>query len=489
MKPRQQDSYWLTRFVLVRWLGLVYAIAFFAAARQLVPLVGAHGLTPAPLFLNQVQAALGGTFNCFTRLPMVFWFDSSDTMLRVVPWLGFALSLVVVAGYANSIIFAVLWFLYMSVVHVGQEWYGYGWEIQLLETGFLAIFLVPFLDGRPFPRRAPPFLVIFLFRWLIVRIMLGSALIKLRGDPCWRDFTALYYFFETQPLPNPSSRWFQFLPHPILQAGVAFNFLAELVAPFFAFGPRNCRIVAGVIMVGFQLTLISCGNLSFLNWLTIVPALACFDDRFWRWLLPPFVTDWADHAQECVRPSRLVFGFSVALAVLIGWLSIPVVFNLCSPQQQMNNSYDPLDLVGTYGAFGSIGQERYDLIIEGTNSPDPVAATDWKEYTYAAAPCDVTRPPIQIAPYQPHLDWQLWFAAMATVREYPWTLNLVWKLLHNDPDTLSLFARHGNPFPGHPPRFIRIGYYRYHFAKVGNPRPRLLDPRTAGQLAPAPLNR
>ena len=118
---------------------------------------------------------------------------------------------VVVAGYANAPLLTVLWFLYMSFVHVGQEWYGYGWEIQLTETGFLSIFLCPLLDMRPFPKRAPPFPIISLFRWLIFRMMLGSGLIKIRGDEIWRNGTALYYHFETQPIPGPLSRWFHFL--------------------------------------------------------------------------------------------------------------------------------------------------------------------------------------------------------------------------------------------------------------------------------------
>jgi hypothetical protein len=465
-----RGSYWLTRFVLLRWLGLVYLIAFFAAARQLVPLVGAHGLTPGSLFIGQVRSNLGSTWAGFEALPMLFWFWDSDTALRVVPWIGVGLAVFMLAGYCNSITLAVMWVLYLSIVHIGQDWYGYGWEIQLLETGFLAIFLVPLFDPRPFPSRAPPLAVIWLFRWLIFRIMLGSALIKLRGDSCWRDLTALYYFFETQPLPNSTSRWFHFLPHPVLQAGTLLCFLAELVAPWFAFWPRPCRLTAGVIMVGFQLALISCGNLSFFNWLTIVPALACFDDHFLRWFLPPLWVERAAEAQTSSRPSLGVTITAWALVAVVALLSIQPVLNLFSPQQMMNTSFDPLHLVNTYGAFGSIGRDRPTIIFEGSNGPDPTTATDWKEYTFAAAPCALDRPPIQIAPYQPHLDWQLWFAAMATWRDYPWTLNLVWKLLHNDPDTLSLFARNGNPFPDHPPRYIRAVYYRYHFAPPNNPQ-------------------
>ena len=151
----------------------------------------------------------------------------------------------VAAGFANALLLAVLWVLYMSIVHVGQDWYGYGWEIQLLETGFLAIFLCPLLDPRPFPRREPPMAVIWLFRWLVFRIMLGAGLIKLRGDPAWRDLTALYYHFETQPIPNPLSRWFHFLPRVVLRIGAGFNHVAELVAPWFVFGPRIARQLAG----------------------------------------------------------------------------------------------------------------------------------------------------------------------------------------------------------------------------------------------------
>jgi len=463
------DTYWLTRFVLLRWMGFVYLIAFYVAARQLAPLVGANGLTPAPLFFQQVTAHFGDSLSGFMALPSLFWWNCSDTMLRVVPWIGVVISCVVLAGYANALMMTVLWFLYVSIVHVGQDWYGYGWEIQMSETGFLCIFLCPLLDARPFPLRPPPIQIIFLFRWLIFRIMLGSALIKLRGDSCWHDLTALYYHFETQPIPNPISRWFHFLPHPVLRFGVIWTFAVELIAPWFVFWPRWGRYIAGALIASFQFTLIVSGNLSFFNWLTILPALACFDDRFWRWLAPTFLTSYAVEAQLAARPSRQMDGLAWVVVVLVGFLSIQPALNLLSPNQAMNASfdYDTLHLVNTYGAFGSVGRERPVIIFEGTDGADPATATDWKEYPYVGSPWDPKLPPSFIAPYQPHLDWQLWFAAMATPEDYPWTRNLVWKLLHNDPATLSLFA--GNPFPDHPPRYIRAVLYIYHFAKPGNP--------------------
>lgn len=466
-KPaRTKPTYWLTRFFILRLLGIVYAVAFLVAAQQLLPLIGSHGLLPLDHFLPRVQAYYGSPWDSFRNLPSLFWLNDSDTMLVVLPWIGFALACVVIAGFGNSIIMILLWALYMSIVHIGQDWYAFGWETQLLETGFLAIFLVPLLDPRPFPRVAPPIVVIWLFRWLIFRIMIGSALIKLRGDPCWRDLTALFYYFETQPIPNPLSRWFHFLPHPVLQAGVLWNFLAELIAPWFVFWPRIGRHIAGSIIILFLVSIAVSGNLSFLNWLTIIPALACFDDSFWARLTPKFLKTPAGKAVQNQRKSIGAQAAAIGLACLVAWFSWKPVVNLFSPHQMMNTSFDPLDLVNTYGAFGSIGRERLNVVFQGTDSDSAIGAVEWKDYLYQALPVEVQEMPVQVAPYQPHLDWQMWFAAMGTYNQYPWTLHLVWKLLHNDPVALSFFR--SNPFPDHPPRYIRAALYKYSFAAPGN---------------------
>ncbi|HEY2648131.1 MAG TPA: lipase maturation factor family protein, partial [Puia sp.] len=315
-------TYWLTRFIILRLLGLIYAVGFAVAINQIIPLIGENGLLPVGIFLDRVTDSLGSRSNGFLRLPSLFWFGHSDTILLVAAWIGFALSCLVLAGFANAILLAILWFLYMSFVHVGQDWYGYGWEIQLLETGFLAIFLCPMLDLRPFPKRPPPNIIIGLFRWLIFRIMLGAGLIKMRGDEVWRNGTALYYHFETQPLPGPLSRWFHFLPRMILKGGVWYNFLAELIAPWFIFWPRVARHVAGSVILLLQIILIASGNLSFLNWLTIVPALACFDDGFWFRILPRPLVRRAKDAITNSEPSRPMLITSWVITIIVGLLSI-----------------------------------------------------------------------------------------------------------------------------------------------------------------------
>ena len=465
--PAAPSGYWLTRFLILRLLGLVYLVAFVSLALQVLPLIGGHGLLPAELYLDRVAAHFGSRTDGFLQLPSLFWLGAADPLLVSMAWVGVGLSLLLLAGFANAPHLALLWALYLSFVKIGQDWYGYGWEIQLLETGFLAIFLCPLVDPRPFPALRPPAAVIGLFRWLIFRIMLGAGLIKIRGDACWRDLTCLTTHYETQPIPNPLSRLLHFLPRWVHQAGVLSNHVTELGAPWFAFGPRLARHVAGAMMLLFQVFLILSGNLSFLNYLTIVPILACFDDSLLRRVLPGALVARAEAAAAQARSSR---GQTIAVVSLVGVvaaLSIPPVRNLLSSRQAMNTSFNRLDLVNTYGAFGSVGKVRQEIVFEGTDEPILTAATRWKEYEFPCKPGDPLRRPCVISPFQYRLDWQIWFAAMSSPNRYPWTLHLVWKLLHNDAGALSLLAN--DPFPQAPPRFVRALLYRYEFAPPGDP--------------------
>ncbi|HEX8312507.1 MAG TPA: lipase maturation factor family protein, partial [Chthoniobacteraceae bacterium] len=423
----------MTRFVILRLLGLVYFAAFMSVVFQVLPLIGSQGLLPAPDFMARVEAHAGSRFDGFLLLPSLFWAGFSDRGLLVLAWVGAALSLVVMLGYANVLIMAALWVLYTSFVNIGQDWYGYGWEIQLLEIGFLAMFLCPLIDARPFPKRPAPVLIIWLFRWLSFRIMLGAGLIKLRGDECWRDLTCLIFHYETQPIPNPLTRWFHFMPAWFHKLGVLWNHLVELIVPWFAFGPRRARHIAGVLLVSFQGFLILSGNLSFLNYLTIVPMLACFDDSLLSKVLPKALVARAQQAAENNVPTPLQEGLSLAYAGVVAFLSIAPTMNLFSGGQVMNGSFDRLHLVNTYGAFGSVGRERDEIIFEGTSDEVVTPESVWLPYEFPFKPGDPMRRSRVIAPFQPRLDWAIWFAAMSSPNQYPWTLHFTWKLLNNDP--------------------------------------------------------
>ena len=183
-------------------------------------------------------------------------------------------------------------------------------------------------------------------------------------------------------------------------------------------------------------------------------------------ILPHQLVRRATHAARMSVPSKPMVITSWVITIIIAILSIQPVFNILSPRQIMNTSFDPLDLVNTYGAFGSVGRERLNVVFEGTNDEVPDEKANWKSYRYKGLPVDLNKRPPQIAPYQLRLDWQMWFASMSTADEYPWTLHLIYKLLHNDSRVISLFD--ANPFPAKPPRFIRAVLYRYSFAKPGN---------------------
>ncbi len=465
-QPDPTRTYWLTRFFILRLLGLIYLMAFLVFLFQGLPLIGHHGLMPADRFVERLVAQEGSPFSAFWTLPSGFIFGVSDGAMMAVAWVGAALALLAVLGFSNAISWLLLWGLYLSLDHVGQTFWGFGWENQLLETGFLAAFLCPLLDPRPFPSRAPPVVVVWLYRWLIFRVMLGAGLIKLRGDPCWHELTCLDFHFETQPVPSPLTPFFHFLPHWAHAAGVLFNHGVEVGVPVFVFGPKWVRRAAGALIVAFQLTLIASGNLAFLNWLTLIPALACFDDAVFARLVIPRLALRAKKAALTEEPSTGQRVSAWALAAVVGVLSIQPVLNLLSPNQAMNTSYDPFELVNTYGAFGSVGKVRNELVFEGTRDADPGHAT-WVPYEFKCKPGDPKRRPCWMSPYHYRLDWQVWFAAMGSPDDEPWTIHLVYKLLQGDAGALSLLA--GNPFPGAPPRFIRVRLFRYHLQPYSAP--------------------
>jgi len=455
--------YLLTRAVLLRGLGFMYVVAFAILARQALPLIGSRGLLPVAPFLERVWAHFGGS-PALLRVPTLFWLGCSDLVLVVAAWAGVVLGALVLAGVANVPILVTLWALYLSFVHVGQVFYGYGWDILLCETGFLAVFLAPLWRTTLLhPREPPPVIVIVLFRWLTFRLMFGAGLIKLRGDDCWRELRCLDFHYETQPNPGPLSYYFHLMPVWTHTAGVAFNHFAEVLAPFGVFGPRKLRIAAGAVIVAFQSILILSGNLSFLNWLTILVALACFDDGVFRRLLPARLRHGVvELARRLETPSRGRRAASAAIGVLVGALSLGPVVNLLSDRQRMNDSFNPFEFVNTYGAFGSVERVRHEVVLEGTRGDPEDVRTAWKEYEFPCKPGDVRRSPCLVTPYHYRLDWQLWFAGLSSFQREPWIVHLVYQLLRGDPLAKTLLAR--DPFPVEPPRFVRARLYRYRFA-------------------------
>ncbi|XP_065109568.1 lipase maturation factor 1 isoform X3 [Paramisgurnus dabryanus] len=426
----QTGTYWLTRIVLLRAIAFIYFVAFTVAYKQNKQLIGEKGLMPCKDYLRSVKRYVGGKidFKALAYTPSILWFmdwNDMDANLDGIALAGMAISgFVLLMGRANMILMGLLWILYHSIVNVGQLWYSFGWESQLLETGFLGIFLCPLWSLEQLPRHCPPSLIsIWTFRWLIVRIMLGAGLIKIRGDRCWRDLTCMDYHYE--------------------------------------------------------IALIISGNLSFLNWLTIVPSLACFDDaslaflfrhsgRARQTLLRIQTEAAAGHSPPPTKGMLIRRVVNVSLGILIGYLSLPVVMNLLSSRQVMNTSFDPLRIVNTYGAFGSVTKERTEVVFQGTLSVNHTEeGVIWEEYEFLCKPGALNRRPCLISPYHYRLDWLMWFAAFQTYEQNEWVIQIAGRLLANDSTVLSLMGH--NPFQGREkPRWIRGEHFRYKFTRPGS---------------------
>lgn len=439
-------DYLLAREVLQRGVGLVYAIAFVAVLDQFRPLLGERGLLPAPAFLARVPWRLS---------PSLFHRRYSDRLLVAVGWVGLVLAVLLVAGlpqqgppWVPMVVFLLLWALYLSVVNVGQTFYGFGWESLLLEAGFLAAFL-----GSS--QTPPPWTIIVAFWWLVLRLELGAGLIKMRGDRCWRDLTCLYYHHETQPMPGPLSRCFHLLPRPLHKVEVAANHVTQLLVPFLLFVPQPVKTWAALVIVVTQAWLVVSGNFAWLNWLTMILAFSAVGDG---------VVDAVGIAvPEPAGPMPVWFAVLVlAVSALVLVLSYWPARNLLSRHQAMNASFNRFHLVNAYGAFGSITRRRDEVVVEGSEAEDPDDEAAWREYEFKGKPGDPRRRPRQYAPYHLRLDWLMWFLALGSAAQHRWFVRFLVRLLEADAPTLRLLRR--DPFDGRRPRWVRARVFRYRYA-------------------------
>ena len=370
--------------------------------------------------------------------------------------IGALLSAAVVVGLIaqlplvlTMLVWLTLWALYLSIMNIGGTFYGFGWESQLCETGFVAIFL----GNGTF---APPFVVLLLFRWIAFRVEFGAGLIKLRGDACWRKLTCMEYHHETQPLPNPLSWFAHHAPLGFHRMEALGNFVAQLALPFGLFLPQPFASIAAALMILTQLYLVVTGNYSWLNWITIVALVAGLSDSTIATILRGLAPAAAASAPDWFTAAAVTF--AIVVVVLSYW----PVRNLLSSRQAMNRSFNAWHLVNTYGAFGSVTRTRYEVIVEGTEDFPITTQSDWAEYEFKAKPGNPRRMPRQIAPYHLRLDWLMWFIPISPAYAGDWFSRFVYRLLEADRPTLRLLRR--DPFGGRKPQFVRARLFEYHFS-------------------------
>ena len=427
--PREQ-TFRLTESFFLRLLGLVYLIAFASFWPQIVGLIGANGIAPAAETLTAMHADYG--WRTYLDVPTLFWFSQTDFALKAICALGCAASVLLLLGRFSRSAALAAYVLYLSLVTIGQPFTSFQWDALLLESGFLAIFA----GAKWLP---------LAYRSLVFRLMFESGIVKLTsGDVNWRNLHALRFHFLTQPLPTPLAYYTYQAPAWLLDLLTLLALLIELAVPFllFAHPRRRLREIAAFSLIALQLAIALTGNFAFFNLLSMALCLWALDDSFFQ--------RWQFFKPSTPPPFPKAFNLAVVSVVL---LSVVQIFGL-EP-----SFLEPFEIVNPYGLFAVMTTSRVELVIEG--SADNI---HWESYSFQYKPGDIRRGLPLVAPYQPRLDWQMWFAALGRPEGNFWTKTLVYRLLTGEPSVKGLLAP--GPF-AKPPLSIRILAYTYTFSDAG----------------------
>ncbi|MCP3139847.1 lipase maturation factor family protein [Pyxidicoccus sp. QH1ED-7-1] len=456
------SEYRLVRWAFLRLTGATFLVAFTSLGRQVLGLYGARGIRPVRERLEALRREETGP-EAWRLMPSVFWLDASDDALVRGCRAGQLLSLALLFNVAPRKSVALLWGLYLSYVSVGREFLSFQWDVLLLEMGLLAALTAPGGLRPGLGRDAPSALDVLLFRLLVFRLYFGSGVSKLQsGDATWRELTACDHYFETAPLPTRGGWYAHQLPRGFQRASTAAVLGAETGLPFLTFAPRRLRQLAFWAFGGLQATIIATGNYGFFNLQSLVLGFWLLDDAALRRVLPleagapaeprPW---WRTGLSAVAATPVLALGGAEVLH-RFGWMPRrpePLVRGLAWLESRAR----PLRSVNPYGLFSVMTVERPEILVEGSDDGE-----HWKEYSFRFKVGDPERPPRQVAPHQPRLDWQMWFAALGSPPG--WFISFLARLLEGSPEVLGLLE--GNPFPDGPPRMVRAVLYDYQMADL-----------------------
>jgi hypothetical protein len=479
-KPGHQWPRWL----FLRALGLIYFSAFYSLIRQIRGLIGPNGILPAEEYLQAVGHYVAG-IERYWYAPTLLWFGAGNRALEVICWAGIIASLLLVFNIWPRLMLCVCFVAFLSFVSAAQDFSGYQSDGMLLAAGFLGVFFAPpgLRPGLGW-NRPPSRASLFLLQWLWFLIYFESGVAKIQGgDPQWRNFKAMDEYYQNGPLPTWIGWYVQHLPHGFHAATVVLTLAVELGLVWMLFLPRRFRIICFFIVTPFEIGIILTANYTFLNFLVLSLGILLLDDRFLAALVP---ARWKLGQRESVetaslpeptgdsrraRWSQMAAPIRMAIAgTCLGWIfyaTTVLLLEMIWPGVPLPRSpvvaLEPFRIANRYGLFGVMTRNRYEIEFQGSDD-----GRTWVPYPCRYKPQDPHQPPGIYAPYQPRLDWNLWFASLGTWREYPIALRTEERLLENDADVLALFA--GNPFPEKPPREVRAVLWQYWFTDLQTKR-------------------
>lgn len=437
------SHYTASAHLFVRLLGMVYVFAFGAFLFQIKGLLGSNGILPIRKFLQFVKARVK---NPYYHVPTVFWIKSDDKTLFGVVLAGTICALLLLGGVYPPLMLAILYILYLSIVSAGQDFLSFGWEMFLLEITANAFFLSLTVIPNP---------VIWLsLNLLLFRFHFQGGLVKLQSrDPNWRNLRGVAFHYQTQPLPNAQAWYAYHLPLWFQKLSCALMLVIEIAIPFFIFTTDDVRLGVFFGFVGLQFFIWFTGNFSFLNYLTVALCTILIADKFLYYPIVAVDTPWGLELFLSLIGIVLLFPQVVNLWNSLLFPRLPYLSDLVSYLQ-------PFHIGTRYGIFAVMTTERIEIVIEGSED-----GFIWKEYLFRYKPSELNRRPRRIAPYQPRLDWQMWFLPFSYYEAESWLQSFCFHLLKGTPEVLKLIRY--NPFSEKPPKYVRGLAYDYVFTSPG----------------------
>ncbi len=441
------SSFVIAQWLFLKLLAVIYFFAFWSLLVQVKGLYGAKGIAPIRDLLDDIKNTMNK--RPFFRIPTIFWWNASDLFLQGTAIFGIIISLLIVIGMpVTPFLFFLLWLTYLSFVTVDSVFLSFQWDSLLLETGFMAIF---------FSIQTPPLMLwIFLLWFFLFRFIFSSGIAKVLATlPQWRNLKAMCYHFETQPLPTKLAYYAHQLSKILGRLLTATTLIFELGVPFLIFGFSFIRLIGFSLLVLFQVFIFLTGNYAFFNLLSVVLCFPLLEDRYLQWMIDGFqvISIGSSYSLSMQVFLALIAGFLFLLNMmqLIGiFIPVPIFYRLM-------RFIGPYYIVNSYGLFAHMTIRRPEIIVEGSED-----GLHWKEYEFKWKPDNLFKPPKQVAPHQPRLDWQMWFAALDHYYNNPWFMNFLILLLEGSKPVLNLLGT--NPFPDIPPKFVRARLYDYHFS-------------------------
>lgn len=465
----------IPRWIFLRALGLIYFSAFYPLLFQIRGLIGPSGILPAQEYLEAVARSFPGIRYWYA--PTLLWFSSGNHTLILLCCLGIVASLLLVLNLWPRGALVVCTVCYLSFVSAAQDFSGYQSDGMLLEAGVLSFFLAP-VGFRPgWGASSPPSRASYwLLQWEWFRIYFESGLVKLAsGEPQWRNFSAMDEYYQNLPLPTWIGWYVQHLPHWFHWASAVGTLVLELVLVWMLFLPRRSRILCFFIATLWQIPVILTANYTFLNYLVLVLGFLLLDDGYLAPFLKERFSDGAKNEEEQLTPEASLLKYSKSISLAIAAISLTLIFYVTTVQMLwiLTPSFplprspavllQPFRIANRYGLFAVMTRGRYEIEFQGSND-----GQNWTPYPFRYKPQKLDVAPGIYAPYQPRLDWNLWFASLGTWRENMFVVSTEERLLSGDQDVLALFA--GNPFPGAPPKQVRVVLWQYWFTTMAEKR-------------------